>query len=188
MVLLEIFIQRNQVKAQFLRHNMHRSTTSECWIHIHHTGIEAIARISSHIVLWLQTIELLIPMAEADEVAMRQLAALRHTCRARGIKQDKEAVRSNLSTQSIRSIRKPCQILCQQHIALIFIDDIPQLFISNQQLGIGILHHEVQTLLRIAGIQRLIGTTSLQHTERSNSHPFATRNQYRYHILQAQTL
>ena len=71
---------------------------------------------------------------------------------------------------------------------MVFIDDGTQLLVGYQQLGTGILHHEVQALLRIGGVQRLIGTTGLHHTQRGDRHPLRTGNQHRYHILYSQAL
>ncbi len=44
-------------------------------------------------------------------------------------------------------------------------------------MGTGILHHEVQALLRIAGVQRLIGTAGLQYAERGDDHPLRAGNE-----------
>ena len=49
------------------------------------------------------------------------------------------------------------------------------------------MHHEVQTLLRISRIQRLIGATGLHDTDGGNGHPLAAWNQYRYDILRSQS-
>ena len=91
-ILLEVVVQGNQIETDLLRDDMHRSTASECRIHIHHTGIKTIAGIGSHLMLRLQVIEALIPVAEGHEVAMHQLTPLGNTCRTRGIEQDKETV------------------------------------------------------------------------------------------------
>ena len=85
LVLLKIVIEGNQVKAQLFRDDMHRRATSQGWIHIHHAGIKSIAGVCRHLAVWLQVIEGLIPMTEADKVAVHQLAALGHARRARCI-------------------------------------------------------------------------------------------------------
>ena len=79
LVLLEIVIEGNQVKTQLLRDDMQRSTTSQGWIHIHHTGIKSVAGVSSHLVFWFQTVEALVPMTETDDIAVHQLTTLGHT-------------------------------------------------------------------------------------------------------------
>ena len=77
----------------------------------------------------------LVPMTEGNEVAVRQLAALRHTGRAGGVKKDEEAVGGNrriLSILSIRSIRKILNFFRQQHFALVLVHNVAQLLISNE--------------------------------------------------------
>ena len=88
LVLLKIVIEGNQVKAQLLWDDMHRRATGQGWIHVHHAGVKSIAGVSSHLVLRLQVIEGLIPMTEADKIAMHQLTALGYTRRAGGVEQD----------------------------------------------------------------------------------------------------
>ena len=75
-ILLEVIVQRDEVEPDFLRDDMHRCSTSERGIHVHHAGIEAIAGIGGHLVLGFQIIEALIPVAEGHEVAVSELATL----------------------------------------------------------------------------------------------------------------
>ena len=75
----------------------------------------------------------------------------------------------------------------QQHLTRVFIYQFSQRFVGNEQSGSSIFHHEVQTLLRITGVQRLIGTASLQNAKRGNSHPLAARNDDRHGITNAQS-
>ena len=79
-------------------------------------------------------------------------------------------------------------VLRQQHFASVFIYQLTQRLVGNEQSGSSIFHHEVQTLLRISGVQRLVGTAGLQHAERGNSHPLAARNDDRHGIANAQAL
>ena len=160
-----VVVEVRQVQTDVFTYYIYRSTTGECWVHIHHAGIKAIAGVSSHMTVGRQLIIALIPVTEAHEVAMLQLTALRHTSRARGVEHDEEIVRSNLNTLSNRSIRKFLDILGQQHIALILIYYVTQRLVGYQQLSASILHHEVQALLRIAWVERLVGTTCLEHTK-----------------------
>ena len=80
------------------------------------------------------------------------------------------------------------QVACKEHIALIFIDQGPSSLVGNEQLGISIFHHEVEALLGIAGVERLIGATGLEHAKRGNGHPLATRNEHGHHVFLAQSL
>ena len=71
---------------------------------------------------------------------------------------------------------------------MIFVYNGAQFLVGNQQSGAGILHHEVQPLLRIAGIEWLESTASLYDSQRGDSHPLTTWNQDSYDILQAESL
>ena len=59
---------------------------------------------------------------------------------------------------------------------------------AYQQFRTGILHHKVQTLLRVSWVERLVGAASLQHAERGDGHPLATGNEHRNDILGFETL
>ena len=79
MFTLKIVVKRNEVKTNLFGNDVNRSTAGQGGIHVHHAGIETIAGVGSYIVFRFQTIIPLIPMAETNQVAMRQLTALRHT-------------------------------------------------------------------------------------------------------------
>ena len=66
---------------------------------------------------------------------------------------------------------------------MVFVHKVAQRFIGDEQLHVGILHHEVETLRRIARVEGLVGATGLQHAQGDNRHPLATRNQHGDHIL-----
>ena len=119
----EVVVECHEVEAQFFGYDVQGGTTSQCWIHVHHAGIETIAGVGCHIVLWFQVIVTLIPMAESDYVAMCELTSFWNTCRARGIEENEEALRSNRSIQSIRSIQKFLNIFGQEYVTLVFIND-----------------------------------------------------------------
>ena len=78
---LEVFVQGHEIETQLLWNEVKRSATGQCGVHIHHTGIETVAGIGSHLVAWLQVIETLVPMTEADKIAVHQLTPLGHTRR-----------------------------------------------------------------------------------------------------------
>ncbi len=92
MLLFEILVHANQVQAHLLGNDIHRGTTRQRWPDALLVYVEAVAGIACHAVLGLQLIVLPVPVAVAHQVRVRQLATLGHTRRARGIKQDEEAV------------------------------------------------------------------------------------------------
>ena len=184
MVRLEIIVQSDKVQTNLLRNDIDRSTCRQRRIHIHHTGIKTIAGIGSHVVTRLQVIVAAIPVAEHHQIPVLEHHPLRHARRARGIEQDEKIVGLYIEVSKSRGFDIP-NVFGQQHLALILVDDGSQLLVGYQHLRIGILHHEAQALSWITGVQRLVGTACLQHTQRGNSHPLTTGNQNRDDILNA---
>ena len=84
--------------------------------------------------------------------------------------------------------RQGVDVAGEQNLALVLIDQLAQRLVDDEQLGIGVLHHEVQSLLRITGVKWLIGAASLEHAQRGDGHPLASRNEHRHHILGLQSL
>ena len=79
---LKIVVEGYQVEAHLFGDDIHRGTTGQGRIHVHHTGIEAIRGIRCHLVGRLQVIVAVIVMDEGHHIAVNQLTALRHTRRA----------------------------------------------------------------------------------------------------------
>ena len=185
-VLLKVVVQGHQIKAQFLGDDVDTGTAGQGGVHIHHTGIKAVAGIGGHAALRFQTVEALVPMAEADKVAVRELAALGYASGAGGIEEDEEALWRWFALLQHCSIGG--QVARQEDFALVYVDDGAQFFIGNEQLRTGILHHKVQTLCGVAGVERLIGAAGLQHAERGDGHPLTAGNKHRDDILSFETL
>ncbi len=187
-VFVEIFIQIGKVETDVVAHNVDAGAASQSGIHIHHAGVEAIAGVGCHTVVGSETVIALIPMTEGHQVAVLQLTALRRACGTRGVKQDEQARWRNLSGQLAVDSRQLFYIFGKQHLTLIFIHQLAQFLIGYEQLGVGVFHHEIQTLCRIARVERLIGATGLKHTQGGYHHPLAARNEHRHHILRRQAL
>ena len=66
---------------------------------------------------------------------------------------------------------------------MVFVHDVAQRFIGDEQLHRGVLHHEVETFRRIGRVEGLVGATGLHHAQGDNGHPLATWNQHGDHIL-----
>ena len=91
-VLLEIFVECNEIQTQLLRNDIYRGAAGQCGIHIHHVGIETIAGIGCYTTVGSQFVITLIPMTEAYEIAVLQLTTLWHSSRTRGVEEDKKPV------------------------------------------------------------------------------------------------
>ena len=185
-MLLKIVVERHQVETDLLGNDMHRCTTGECRIDIHHVGIETVTGIGRHVMSGFQVVVAVIPMTMGHHITVFQLTTLRNTRGTGGVEKNEE--RSGTDGTLHLAFRKLRNVLGQQHLTLIFIHDGAQLFIGNQQFCIGILHHKIQSLSGICRVKRLIGTTCLQHAERGDDHPFTTGNDYRHHIFRRQLL
>ena len=150
-VLLEIVVQCNEVEADFLGNDVNAGTAGERRIHVHHAGVESVTGIGSHLMLRLQAVETLIPVAEGHEVGVSELAALGNARGAGGVEQDEQTVGSRLCA-GVGVVLQLWDILREEYLALEFIDNWAQILVSNQQFCVGILHHEVESLLRITGV------------------------------------
>ena len=186
LLLFYIVVQCHQVQAQFLWDDIYTGTTCKSRIHVVHTGVETVTGIGSHLIRRLEVVVAMIPVEKCYQVGVYELASLRHTRRTTRIKHDVKR-RGLYFGQCHVECRQLLQFFRQQYVALILIHDVSEFFVGNEQFGTGILHHEVQTLLRISGIQRLIGTTGLHDTDGGNGHPLTSWNQYRYDILRSQS-
>ena len=166
---------------------MYRGTAGQCRIHVHHACIKAITCIGGHLVSWFKPIVTLVPVAESHQVAVSQLASLGHSCRARSVEHDEQLVRVDAHFRGLCHWQSS-NLIGQEQFAIILVDNRAQILFGNKQLCAGILHHEVEPFLGIAGIQRLVTTSSLEHTERRNRHPLAARNQHRHHVFGSESL
>ena len=82
MFTLEIVVQGDEVQTDLFRNDMNGSAAGQGGIHVHHASIKAIRSVGSHPMFRFQVVVTLVPMTEAHEVAVFQLAALGHTRRA----------------------------------------------------------------------------------------------------------
>ena len=62
---------------------------------------------------------------------------------------------------------------CQHHGTAVFIYLLQHLLVGYQQLGVSILHHEIQALGRVAGVKGLVGAAGFKHAQGGEHHPFA---------------
>ena len=77
----EIIVQGRKVQTDVFANDIDGSATSQCRVHIHHTGIKTVTGVCSHLVPRLQVIVAVAPVAEAHQIAVLQLTALRRTRR-----------------------------------------------------------------------------------------------------------
>ena len=87
-ILFEVVVQGDKVETQFFGNDIDGSTAGQCGVHVHHAGIETITGIGCHMVLRLQVIELMVPVAERHKVAMGELASFGNASGTGGVEQD----------------------------------------------------------------------------------------------------
>ena len=129
----------------------------------------------------------LVPVAERGQIAVLQLATFWRAGRTGSVEQDEEVGRIDGNIDRLANRRQLLDVFRQQHVAFVFVHDVAQRLISNEQFGGSVLNHEVQTLGGITRVERLIGATCFQHTEGGNGHPLTARNENRHNILSSKT-
>ena len=137
--------------------------------------------------LGLETVVTLVPMAESHEVAVRQLTALGQTCRTGSVEQNEQILRSHGRTGKL-SLRKRCEVLRQQHVALVFVNNRTEFLFGDEQFGVGVLHHEVESLGRVGRVERLISTAGFEYAKRGDGHPLAARDEDRDDVFMLEAL
>ena len=68
-------------------------------------------------------------------------------------------------------------VLRQQDGTGVFVHDVAQFFVGNQQTGRSVLHHEIEAVFGITRVERLISAAGLEDAQRSHHHPLTTRNE-----------
>ena len=181
---VKVFIQIREVQADVVADDDDGRARGERRIHVHHAGIEAEGCIGGHLVTRLEAVITPVPMAESHEVPVFQLAALGLAGGPGGVQQDEEVFRLG-GTAGCTGLRPDIgQVLGQQHRPLV-IDFLQQFFLGDEELGGGVLHHEVQALGGVAGIQRLVGAAGLEHAQGGEHHPLAAADENGHHGLGA---
>ena len=186
-VFLEVGVHLRQRQTNVVTDDIDTRTARQCRIEVHHTAVEAVTGIARHMVLSLQFEAPLIPVAECCQVVVLQLTTLGQTRRTRGIEQDVQVGGVGLHIDGLAGYRQLLDVLRQQHLTVVFAHHVAQRLVGDEQFGGGILDHEVQALLRIARVERLVGTSGLQHTQCGNRHPLAARNDNRHDVFLAKS-
>ena len=181
-------VQCVQVVPYGFRNDAYAGAAGEGGILVHHIGVETVTGKGGHAVSGLEMEVLLIPGAEVNQIALFQHAALGSTRGAGGIQQDVKAFRLGTLGRAKR-IRQILNFFRSKDGTLV-VHQWQQLLIGNEQFGIGVLYHEIEALLRVGRVQRLVGTTRLHGRQGGLGHPGVSINKYGHYILfpEAETL
>ena len=149
-------LQSQKIQADFLLDDDHARAGGQRRILIHHVGVKAVAGVGHHAGIVIQMVELAIPSAEIGDVPMLQHHALGRACGAGGVQQNKQVFRPGTLRHRFTG-GQVWDVLRQQHRPAVVRHLLKQRLVRDQQLRVGILHHEGQALRGIGGIQRLVG-------------------------------
>ncbi len=157
--LVEIVCQPVQVHAILFRHQIDRGTHEQTGKHVGHVDVETERGIGCHnVVLGIESVAHAVSVGH--DIAVLNLAALGQTCRAGSVEHHKQALRLGTDGCDTGIVHR-IQFADGDHLACIFVDHIAQVVFGNQQADASVLHHEVQALLRIAGVEGFIAHTGL---------------------------
>ena len=120
---VEVVVEVGQVETDVLANDIDGSTTGQSGVHVHHTSVETVAGIGCHLAFRLQVVVAMVPVAEADQIAMFQLATLRCACGTGGVEHDEQGGWCDGCLDGFRSLWQGINVLGQQHLALVFIHD-----------------------------------------------------------------
>ena len=152
---------------------------------VHHVGIEAVAGKGGHLVSGLKLIIIAVPGAEIDQVALLQHTALGRSRGAGSVQQDIQVFR--LGPGCGLAFRQVVQLVCGEYGTFVVPYQRNQFFIGNEELGVGVLDHKVQTFRRVGRIQWLIGAAGLHSGQGCLGHPGVAADEYSHHVFVLET-
>ena len=119
--------------------------------------------------------------AEREDVLVREHAALGRAGGAAGVEEDEQVLRLRLALGGAGV--QLADIGGLEHRALEVLQDGQELLIGDQELRIRILHHELQALVRVRGVQGQVGAAGLERAQRGNHHVFVAPQHDAHHAL-----
>ena len=172
----EVLVQLVQVEAELLRHDADAGTCGQCGPEVHHAGVKAKAGIRSHDRAGHQLVVRPIPVAEVDQVSVLQHDALWLAGRAGRVQEDEEVAGLDRRRRDI-AFRKRRDVLRGERRPLVVGQQVREVGVRDEQLGLCVGNHVLQALGRIAGIQGLIRRAGLQDAQRRHCHVLAAGDQ-----------
>ena len=88
LLFFEVFVQCQQIEAEFFRNDVKGGAGGEAGIGLHHIGVETVAGVGRHLAVGCEVEPVVIPLAECHEVAVFELAAFGRARGTRSIKHD----------------------------------------------------------------------------------------------------
>ena len=181
-------VQGTQVVTDILRNDADAGAAGEGGILVHHVGVEAVAGEGRHFVSGLELVVVPVPGAEVHQVAVLQHHALGRAGGAGSVQQDVQVLRLGRFLDSARRDRQILQLRGGEHGTGVFPYQRDKFFVGNEELGAGVLNHEVEALRGVGRIQRLVGATGLHGGQGGLGHPGVAINQDRNYIFFPETV
>ena len=150
---------------------MERGAGAERVPEVSHEGVEAEAGVGGGAGLRAESGTFGCVADERGDVALRQHTSFRRTCGSAGIEQDKEVVGSRGAFRL--SGRQLGDLVGEQNGTVIFRDQFLQARVCDQQRGIGVFYHEIQSLGRVGRVEGLVGAAGFNGSQGCDHHLFA---------------
>ena len=168
-VLLEVFVQGEEVQPDLLRDDIQGRAGRERRGEIAHVGVESETGVGRGMGILRDVQGCVIVPGEDRDVPVAELHALGDTGRSAGIEQDEQVIRRGSGDIRL-ALGQGLDLVRRQDRPLITADEAFQAGIGDEQGGSRILDHEGEALGRIGRVQRLVGAAGLQDAERSDDH------------------
>ena len=170
-VLLKIVVQGLQIQPYLLGNEVQGGTGHQCAPQVSHKSVKAKAGIGCKLALGRYARTPGVVLGEQAHIAVVEHAALGRAGGAAGIQQHKEVFGFGVGLGL--AFGKAGNVCSGQNRPLKSFNQFRQAFIGNEHGAGCVLHHELQSLLGIGRIQRLIGAAGLEHAHGGNHGVFA---------------
>ena len=174
-------VQGPQVVPYLFGDDADTGAAGEGGVLVHHIGVEAVAGKGGHLVSGLELIIIPVPGAEIDQVALLQHTALGRARGAGGVQQDIQVF--GLGASCGLAFRQVVQLVRGEYGTVVIPYQRDQFLVGNQELGVGVLDHEIEALRRVGRIQWLIGAAGLHRGQGSLGHPGIPVNEHGHHLF-----
>ena len=168
---LEVSVKRGEVQANGLRNEVQRSAGHERGEQVADECVEAETGVCREPARGRDAGALAVMLSEHADIAVVEHAALGRARGAAGVQEDEEAVgpglRPGLALGQSRDVGRG------QDRPLEALDQLRQALICDEHGAGGVLHHELQPVLRIGRVERLVTAAGLEHAQRGYHRVFA---------------
>ena len=175
-VFLKIPANTRQIQTHLLRQDMQTCPPEQGGIQIHHVRIKAKTSIGRNIVAFAELVAVSIEVEVIHNIGVSEHDSLGFAGGAGGVQQDEQILGTGYIFRRFY-IRQCINDGTVHNEAGIFRHTVQEVAVANQHLRIRVLQHILQTVGRIAGIQRQISRTCFQCSQCADGHHQTTVDQ-----------